>query len=61
MAKDLLKDYEAAEFLGMSVSTIRRWRTLNKGPSFVRLCNSIRYPKSSLEKYLEDMVVDTKQ
>lgn len=45
-------DNEAAEFLGISVSTIRRWRLNGSGPRWIRIGTSIRYPLADLESYV---------
>ena len=48
-------DIEVAEYLGVSVSTVRRWRLLGGGPRWVRLGASIRYPVSDLNAYLASL------
>lgn len=55
--KKHLTDNEAAEFLNLSVNTLRRWRldgSLGRGPRWVRLSggSSIRYPLADLEAYI---------
>ena len=43
-----LNDEEAAEFLRVSVDTIRRWRLERKGPRYRRHGSLIRYAISDL-------------
>jgi excisionase family DNA binding protein len=47
-----LNDVEVAGYLGVSVSTIRRWRLTGGGPRWVRIGGSIRYPVADLEAYV---------
>lgn len=55
----LLKDQEAAKYLGLSVSTLRQWR-LNPGrtgfenpPPFIKLGHAVRYRKEDLDRWIE--------
>jgi len=46
-------DIEAAEYLGVSVSTVRRWRLTGGGPRWIRIgASSIRYTLADLEAYV---------
>jgi excisionase family DNA binding protein len=46
-------DIEVAQYLGVSVSTVRRWRLTGGGPRWVRIGgSSIRYPIADLEAYI---------
>ena len=45
-------DIKVAEYLGVSTSTVRRWRLIGGGPRWVRIGASIRYPLSDLEGYV---------
>lgn len=48
-----LTDVEVAEYLSVSVSTVRRWRLTGGGPRWVRIGgSSIRYPITDLEAYV---------
>jgi Helix-turn-helix domain len=50
----VVDEHGAARFLGVSVSTVRRWRWLKTGPVFRRIGGcSIRYEKSALEAFLK--------
>ena len=51
-----LNDVEVAEYLGVSVSSVRRWRLNGGGPRWVRVGGgSIRYPFADLEAYLASL------
>ena len=54
-----LTEREVAVKLGISVSTVRRWRGLRTGPSFVKLLGSIRYSSADLQNYLSARTVAT--
>jgi len=43
---------EAAEILGCTVSTLRKWRLLRKGPVYVKVSRLVRYSEADLAAYL---------
>jgi predicted DNA-binding transcriptional regulator AlpA len=43
----------AAAFLGVSISTLAKWRVSGKGPRFVKLGSKVAYRTSDLEDWLE--------
>ena len=43
----------AAAFLGVSVSTLAKWRVSGKGPRFVKLGSRVAYRISDLEEWLD--------
>lgn len=47
-----LTDVQVAEYLGISVGTIRRWRLHNRGPEFRKFNgDSVRYSRESLDTW----------
>jgi excisionase family DNA binding protein len=46
-----LTDNEAAQYLGLKVSTLRAWRLKDRGPRYVRLGTAIRYLVADLDAY----------
>jgi excisionase family DNA binding protein len=51
---DQLKDErEAANFLGVSVSGLRKWRNRGIGPRYCRFGRLIRYRLSDLNEWIE--------
>jgi hypothetical protein len=48
-----LTEKQLAEAWNMSIRTLQRWRLEGKGPAFVRLGRSIRYPKDLAENFLK--------
>lgn len=52
-----LSSIEAAEYLGLSVATLRTWRCRGKGPNYVKLGRSVVYRIVDLDAYLADNLV----
>ncbi len=51
----LLTEAQTADYLGISLSTIRRWRKkLGKGPAFFRVGDCLRYHLSELDKFIAE-------
>jgi hypothetical protein len=56
----LLTETEAAEYLSLQPTSLRRWRLLGKGPRFCRIgSRAIRYTMESLEAFLADCIAAT--
>jgi hypothetical protein len=49
----LLNEYQVAEMLSVSVATVRRWRLLNIGPTYLKLSSSVRYRPEDLAAWLD--------
>jgi excisionase family DNA binding protein len=49
----LLKVTEAANHLGLSASTLNKWRMSGQGPKFVKLGRAVCYRASDLDAWLE--------
>lgn len=49
----LLNEQQAAQFLGLSVKTLRRWRWAGRPPRYVKLGASVRYDPADLVAYIE--------
>jgi len=45
---------EAASRLGLSASTLNKWRTQGRGPQFVKLGRSVCYRTADLDSWLQD-------
>jgi excisionase family DNA binding protein len=58
--KRFLKASEAAKYLGVSESTVVRWRLAGDGPYFFRFPGgAIRYAVDDLEAWMQSMKVAT--
>lgn len=49
----MVSETEAADYLGLAVATLRRWRWSGDGPAYCKLGRAVRYRVSDLEGYLE--------
>jgi DNA-binding transcriptional regulator YiaG len=51
----VLNPYEAAQYLGVSVSTLKNWRAKSIGPKWtMRGARLVAYRPADLEKFLDD-------
>jgi hypothetical protein len=52
--KQYVREREAAEYMGVSVSALRRWRTLRlkSGPEFTRVGRMVMYSMTELEDHM---------
>ncbi len=57
----VLKTEDAANFLGLAVSTLEKMRVYGGGPKFVKLGRSVRYRDSDLDDYLSHNAVYSTQ
>jgi hypothetical protein len=49
----LVGETEAAEILGLSVKTLRRWRFAGRGPAFHKIGACVRYRPADLDAFIE--------
>ena len=56
-AKIIFTEPEAADYIGVSLSKIRRLRRRREGPSYVRIGRAIEYRRPALDRYLDDHTV----
>src|SRR5687768_15495479 len=55
---NLLTETQASEVLGIAPQTLSNWRSIGKGPHFVRIgTRTIRYPKSALEAFAQNELI----
>jgi len=52
LGKPLLLDTDVAKLTGASVSSVRKWRSQNRGPCFLRLGASVRYKEEDVLYYM---------
>jgi predicted DNA-binding transcriptional regulator AlpA len=50
---EMMNEHEVADFLKMSVGSIRRWRLFRTGPKFVKIGSAVRYRREDLEVWLK--------
>jgi hypothetical protein len=46
-------EQQAAEFLGCTVSALRKWRLLERGPAYCKVGRLVRYTNADLAEYLD--------
>jgi predicted DNA-binding transcriptional regulator AlpA len=49
----LLNERTVAEMLGISVATVRRWRLLRQGPTYIKIGAAVRYKPEDIAAWLE--------
>jgi hypothetical protein len=52
-APQYVPERAAAQILGMSVQTMRRWRLMGAGPVYRKFGGAVRYHLASLERWAE--------
>lgn len=52
--RPLLRERQAAEWLGVSPRTLELWRRQGNGPRFVKLGGAVRYRPEALDAYLDE-------
>lgn len=51
-----LRVKEAASRLGLSASTLNKWRTQGRGPQFVKLGRAVCYRPADLDAWVNDQL-----
>ena len=54
-----VKDTVAARFMGLSVQTLRNWRSKGIGPSYIKIGKTVRYDVAELENFIDRHRVET--
>jgi Helix-turn-helix domain len=58
--KHVMNEHEAAEWLGLDVTTLRDWRFRRVGPAYLKYLNkAVRYPLAELSRFAEQSKVQT--
>lgn len=53
----LLRETQAADYLGLAPKTLARWRWAGKGPTFRKLGAAVRYTVPDLDAFIADAEV----
>ncbi len=53
----LMREAEAADYLGLSPKTLARWRWAGKGPVFHKLGSAVRYSVAELDSFVSSAAV----
>ena len=54
---DLITENEAAEILGLAVSTLQKYRVSGEGPKFIKFKRRVRYTKRLCYDWINTKVV----
>ncbi len=54
----VVNEHEASRVLNLAVQTLRNWRTMRRGPSYLKMGGSVRYNLRDLEAYCQRKRVD---
>ena len=58
--REVMDEFALADFLGLTVATLRKWRYLRSGPQFVKLGGKlVRYRREDVERWLAARTVPT--
>ena len=55
----LLTEHQAAKQMALTPSTLRKWRWLGKGPSFVKIGSAIRYEPRAIKAFIDESIHET--
>jgi hypothetical protein len=58
---EYISEQEVARRTGIKIQTLRNWRHLRKGFSYVKLGRAVRYSWQAVQIYLEERTVDPEQ
>ena len=53
----LIYGHEAAKVLNVKPGTLRKWRSIRKGPPWIEVEGVIRYSVEALQRYLTEQTV----
>ena len=53
LAKQLLNEHEVASTCGISVLTLRKWRSLRRGPRFLKIGSLVRYRPQDVAAWID--------
>ena len=53
-----MNEKQVAERYSIAIQTLRNWRSVGKGPSYVKLERLVRYSVDGTEKYFQSHIVD---
>lgn len=54
---EVLTPRETASFLKVSIHTLAKWRSIKKGPEYMRTGRLVKYDRKDLETYLRKSMV----
>ena len=55
----LMRSDAVAEYLGVQIPALEKWRQLGVGPDYIKVGRLVRYKKSALDAWLTERTVAT--
>jgi len=55
----LMRSDAVAEYLGVQIPALEKWRQLGVGPAYVKVGRLVRYKKSAVDEWLTERTVAT--
>ena len=55
----LMRSAAVAEYLGVVIPALEKWRQLGTGPDYIKVGRLVRYKKSALDEWLTERTVAT--
>ena len=52
-APELLNEHQVANFLQLSVASVRRWRLFRTGPKYLKIGAAVRYRREDVESWID--------
>jgi len=49
---EMMNEHQVAEFVQLSVASVRRWRLFRKGPKYLKIGSAVRYRRADVETWL---------
>jgi predicted DNA-binding transcriptional regulator AlpA len=50
--ENLLNEHDVARITGLSVASVRRWRLLRQGPTYLKIGSAVRYRREDVLAWL---------
>jgi predicted DNA-binding transcriptional regulator AlpA len=50
---EMLNEKQVANYLSISVATVRRWRLFRSGPKYLKIGSAVRYKREDLETWID--------
>jgi predicted DNA-binding transcriptional regulator AlpA len=57
MVTDYLASKEAANYIGVSIKSLEKWRLLREGPPYVKLTRAVRYRRADLDAFMAERLI----
>jgi predicted DNA-binding transcriptional regulator AlpA len=55
----VLKETEVSKRTGLALPTLRNWRSLGRGPAYLKMGKAVRYQEEDVEAYIRSKRIET--